>query len=76
MANRDLVAIGATAGDVEALSFLCTRLPANFPATILITLHLRATVRGSNSEPGRRPAAQVRPRWRYAQTGTNLSRAA
>jgi two-component system chemotaxis response regulator CheB len=45
MANRDLMAIGASAGGVEALIFLCTRLPANFPATILITQHLpRRTV--------------------------------
>lgn len=40
MSNRDLVAIGASAGGVEALAFLCTRLPAEFPATILITQHL------------------------------------
>ena len=40
MANRDLVAIGASAGGVEALVLLCTKLPAQFPATILITLHL------------------------------------
>jgi len=40
MANRDVVAIGASAGGVEALIFLCTRLPAQFPAAILITQHL------------------------------------
>jgi len=40
MANRDLVAIGSSAGGVEALSLLCKALPAQFPATILITLHL------------------------------------
>jgi two-component system chemotaxis response regulator CheB len=40
MANRDLVAIGASAGGVKALISLCTRLPAHFPATILITQHL------------------------------------
>jgi two-component system chemotaxis response regulator CheB len=40
MANRDLVAIGASAGGVEALVSLCRRLPAHFPATILITQHL------------------------------------
>jgi two-component system, chemotaxis family, protein-glutamate methylesterase/glutaminase len=40
MANRDLVAIGASAGGVEALISLCTRLPAHLPATILITQHL------------------------------------
>jgi two-component system chemotaxis response regulator CheB len=38
--NRDLVAIGASAGGIEALAFLCTRLPAEFPATILVTQHL------------------------------------
>jgi two-component system, chemotaxis family, protein-glutamate methylesterase/glutaminase len=40
MANRDLVAIGASAGGVEALVSLCTKLPPEFPATILITQHL------------------------------------
>src|SRR5690349_20179232 len=40
MTNRDLVAIGASAGGVEALAFLCRRLPAHFPATILVTQHL------------------------------------
>jgi len=40
MANHDLVAIGASAGGVEALAFLCRGLPAQFPATILITQHL------------------------------------
>jgi two-component system, chemotaxis family, protein-glutamate methylesterase/glutaminase len=42
MANRDLVAIGASAGGVKALIYLCTRLPAHFPATILITQHLQS----------------------------------
>ena len=45
MANRDIVAIGASAGGVEALAFLITRLPNPFPATMLITLHLS---QGSN----------------------------
>src|SRR5436853_7742382 len=40
MANRDLVAIGASAGGVEALVSLCIKLPEQFPATILITQHL------------------------------------
>jgi len=40
MANRDLVAIGASAGGVEALALLCTKLPAQFPAAILVTQHL------------------------------------
>ena len=44
MANRDLVAIGTSAGAVEALSFLCKALPAQFPATILITHRLNRSM--------------------------------
>src|SRR5262249_58688241 len=40
MANRDIVAIGTSAGGVEALLFLATRFAPDFPATILITIHL------------------------------------
>jgi two-component system chemotaxis response regulator CheB len=40
MANRDIVAIGTSAGGVEALLFLAKNLPAKFPASILVTLHL------------------------------------
>jgi two-component system, chemotaxis family, protein-glutamate methylesterase/glutaminase len=41
MANRDIVAIGASAGGVEALAFLIAKLPTPFPATILVTVHAR-----------------------------------
>jgi len=44
MANRDLVAIGTSAGGMEALSFLCKALPAQFPATILITHRLNRSM--------------------------------
>ena len=57
MANRDLVAIGASAGGVEALIFLCTRLPAQLPATILITLHLPRLTVGQRGGTATRPAA-------------------
>lgn len=40
MPNRDIVAIGASAGGVGALLYLAERLPADLPAAILVTLHL------------------------------------
>jgi len=47
MANRDVLAIGTSAGGVEALLFLAKRLPANFPATMLVTIHLSGHVESS-----------------------------
>jgi two-component system chemotaxis response regulator CheB len=40
MANRDILAIGASAGGVEALLFLASHFSPDFPASILITIHL------------------------------------
>jgi two-component system chemotaxis response regulator CheB len=40
MANRDLVAIGTSAGGVEALVVLAKGLRADFPASVLVTIHL------------------------------------
>lgn len=40
MANRDIVAIGTSAGGVAALQYLTERLPAEFPACLLVTIHL------------------------------------
>jgi two-component system chemotaxis response regulator CheB len=45
MANRNIVAIGASAGGVEALLFLVKAFPHSFPATILITIHLPSNFR-------------------------------
>jgi two-component system chemotaxis response regulator CheB len=38
--NRDLVAIGASAGGIEALKRLATDLPADLPAAILVVVHM------------------------------------
>jgi len=40
MAHRDIVVIGASAGGVEALTTLAARLPADFPASLFIVLHV------------------------------------
>jgi two-component system, chemotaxis family, protein-glutamate methylesterase/glutaminase len=40
MANRDIVAIGTSAGGIEALLFLAKHFPPAFPAAILVTIHL------------------------------------
>jgi len=45
MANRDVVAIGASAGGVEALIRLAEKFPADFPAAVLITIHLASHAR-------------------------------
>lgn len=50
MANRDIVAIGTSAGGVEALVYLAQRFPPDFPATVLVTIHLSAQFRSSLDE--------------------------
>lgn len=42
MAKRDIIVIGASAGGVYALKDLVTTLPADFPASIFIVLHISA----------------------------------
>ena len=36
---RDVVVIGGSQGAMEALRILLTRLPADFPAAVLIVIH-------------------------------------
>jgi two-component system chemotaxis response regulator CheB len=40
MTNRDVLAVGTSAGGVEALMFLAKGLPRDLPASVLITIHL------------------------------------
>jgi two-component system, chemotaxis family, protein-glutamate methylesterase/glutaminase len=43
MARRDIIVIGGSAGGVEALLKLCTALPADLPASILVVQHISPT---------------------------------
>ena len=45
MANRDLLAIGASAGGFEALRFLVGKFPRDLPASVLVVLHLPSQFR-------------------------------
>ena len=40
MANRNVVAIGTSAGGVEALLYLTKQFSSELPAAVLITVHL------------------------------------
>jgi two-component system chemotaxis response regulator CheB len=61
MGNRDVLAIGTSAGGVQALMFLAARFPPQFPASVLVTIHLsnqfRSALDGMLSRAGPLPAS-------------------
>ena len=69
MANRDILAIGTSAGGVEALVFLAARLERNLPASVLLTIHLpqhsTSSLDGVLTRAGPLPAT-------FAQDGDSL----
>lgn len=50
MANRDILAIGTSAGGVEALAFLAKRFHPQFPASVLVTIHVPSQSRSTLDE--------------------------
>jgi two-component system, chemotaxis family, protein-glutamate methylesterase/glutaminase len=50
VSNRDVIAIGTSAGGVEALLYIAKRLPQEFSACILVTIHLSRQARSSLDE--------------------------
>jgi two-component system chemotaxis response regulator CheB len=45
MANRDILAIGTSAGGFDALRFLASKLPRDLPASVLVVIHLASRFR-------------------------------
>jgi len=47
MANRDILAIGTSAGGFEALRFLAREFSRDFPASVLVVIHLSSQFRSA-----------------------------
>jgi two-component system chemotaxis response regulator CheB len=71
MANRDILAIGTSAGGFDALRFLAGEFPRDFPASVLVVIHLssqfNSTLDAILTQAGPLPA-------RFAQDGDKLER--
>jgi two-component system chemotaxis response regulator CheB len=50
MSNRDILALGTSAGGVEALLFLARSFAPDFPASVFVTIHLASQFRSSLDE--------------------------
>jgi two-component system chemotaxis response regulator CheB len=50
MANRDILAIGTSAGGVQALTFLAKQFHPQFPASVLVTIHLPSRIHSALDE--------------------------
>jgi two-component system, chemotaxis family, protein-glutamate methylesterase/glutaminase len=46
MANRDLVVIGGSTGAIEPLKIVLSMLPVNFPASVLVVIHIPSNSTG------------------------------
>jgi len=47
VSNRDILAIGASAGGVDALRFLASQFPPGLPAAVVVTIHLPSQFRSA-----------------------------
>src|SRR3954451_11225780 len=66
MPKQDIMVIGTSAGDVEALQVVAAGLPANLPASVFVVLHTGAGINGQSYLPDiltkADPLPAVRPR--------------
>jgi two-component system chemotaxis response regulator CheB len=71
MIHRDILAIGTSAGGIEALRFLAGEFPPDLPACVLVVIHLssqfRSTLDAILTQAGRLPAS-------FAEDGEKFER--
>src|SRR3954451_12746818 len=51
MPKQDIMVIGTSAGDVEALQVVAAGLPANLPASVFVVLHIGTGINGQSYLP-------------------------